>query len=51
MLRDLYEDCKVIDALSSYEFHKNGLVTQTIHANDHIEPFLENNVHDLWTYY
>ncbi len=50
-VKDLYEDVKVMDALSSYEFYKKGLVKNPIPANDHIEPFLENNVEDLWTYY
>lgn len=41
----------VIDALSSYEFYKRGLVKRPIPASDHIEPFLENKVPELWTYY
>jgi hypothetical protein len=45
------KDFPVIDALSDYEFYKNGLVKNPIPANNHIEPFLENNVTNLWTYY
>jgi hypothetical protein len=45
------KDFPVIDALSDYEFYKNGLVKNPIPANNHIEPFLENNVPNLWTYY
>lgn len=41
----------IIDALSDYEFYKNGLVKKPIPATNHIQPFLENNVPDLWTYY
>lgn len=41
----------IIDALSNYEFYEAGLVKHPIPANNHIEPFLEYNVPDLWTYY
>lgn len=41
----------VIDALSDYEFYEKGLVKRPVPANNHIEPFLANNVPDLWTYY
>ena len=40
-----------MDALSSYEFYKNGITDLAIPATNHIEPFIENNVPDLWTYY
>lgn len=51
LIKDIYSDCKVIDALSSYEFYKKGLVPIPIPANNHIEPFIENNTPNLWTYY
>lgn len=41
----------IIDALSSYEFYETGLVKTPIPATNHIEPFLENEVPNLWTYY
>jgi hypothetical protein len=41
----------IMDALSDYEFYKNGLVKIPIPATDHIEPFLNNGVPNLWTYY
>ncbi|HHY81525.1 MAG TPA: DUF4091 domain-containing protein [Clostridiales bacterium] len=41
----------IMDALSSYSFYENGLVEKPIPASNHIEPFLENKVPDLWTYY
>lgn len=44
-------DFPVIDSLSNFEFYETGLVEHPIPASDHIEPFLENNVPDLWTYY
>jgi len=44
-------DFPVIDALSDYKYYELGLVKNPIPATNHIEPFLENNVPDLWTYY
>lgn len=44
-------DCIFMDALSSYEFYKNGITDLAIPATDHIESFIENNVPELWTYY
>ncbi|GIP37200.1 hypothetical protein J31TS4_04800 [Paenibacillus sp. J31TS4] len=44
-------DFPVIDALSSYKFYETGSVRRPIPASNHIEPFLENNVPELWTYY
>ncbi|WP_409347010.1 DUF4091 domain-containing protein [Paenibacillus sp. MBLB4367] len=56
--RSAYETIKVhlaqfpmIDALSDYAFYEKGLVKNPIPANNHIEPFLENGVPNLWTYY
>ncbi|MFC0329477.1 DUF4091 domain-containing protein [Paenibacillus sepulcri] len=40
-----------IEALSDYAFYDHGLVPVPIPSNDHIAPFLENNVKPLWTYY
>ncbi|MFE5320004.1 glycoside hydrolase domain-containing protein [Paenibacillus sp. NPDC056579] len=41
----------IIDALSDYAFYEQGLVQLPIPANNHIEPFIENGVKPLWTYY
>ena len=41
----------IIDALSDYAFYEKGLVEKPIPATNHIEPFLEHQVPDLWTYY
>lgn len=51
LVEDIYEDCHVMDALSDYSYYEQGLVRKPIPANNHIGPFLENNVPDLWTYY
>ena len=47
---DLLKGHKIIDALSNYEYYKRGLVEHPVPGSDHIAPFLENNVPDLWTY-
>ncbi|SDW95574.1 DUF4091 domain-containing protein [Paenibacillus sp. CF384] len=50
-LRPMLQGYPVIDALSDYEFYESGLVPRPIPATNHIEPFLEAGVPDLWTYY
>ncbi len=45
------EGCKIIDALSNYEFFSSGAVDSPVVATDHIQPFIDNNVKDLWAYY
>ncbi|GIO32598.1 MULTISPECIES: DUF4091 domain-containing protein [Paenibacillus] len=51
MVNELLSGFPVIDALSDYDFYEKGLVQTPIPASNHIEPFLENNVTPLWTYY
>lgn len=41
----------VIDALSDYKFFEREIVKNPIPASNHIEPFLESQVPNLWTYY
>ena len=41
----------VMDALSDFAFYENGLVANPIPANNHIGPFLDAGVPNLWTYY
>lgn len=50
-IADLLEDYTIMDALSSYEFYKQGIVKTPIPCNDHVEPFIEGKVPGLWTYY
>lgn len=45
------EDFKLMDALSNYEFYETGAVQLPIPASNHIQPFIDNNVPNLWTYY
>lgn len=48
---DLLEGYVIMDALSDYDFWEKGIVDLPIPCNDHIKPFIENNVPNLWTYY
>ena len=41
----------MIDALSEYSLYENGAVEHPVPSIDHIGPFLEHGVPDLWTYY
>ena len=50
-LKRFLEGFPTIDALSDYAFYERGLVQNPIPATNHIEPFLENGVPNLWTYY
>ncbi len=50
-IADLLEGYTIMDALSRYTFYEQGIVSTAIPANNHIEPFLEHNVPNLWTYY
>ena len=51
VVADLLEGYTIMDALSNYEFYDQGLVETPIPANNHIKPFIENKVENLWTYY
>ncbi len=50
-LKPLIKGYPMLDALSKYEFYEQGLVDHPVPGTNHIEPFLENNVPELWTYY
>lgn len=41
----------VIDALSNVAFYRSGMVRRPIPCSNHIEPFVEAAVPELWTYY
>lgn len=48
---DLLEGYPIMDALSNYEFYEQGVVQTPIPATNHITPFIENKVPNLWCYY
>lgn len=51
IVKDFLKDYKIMDAMSSYELYSSGAVDMPVPGCNHIEPFLENNVQGLWTYY
>ena len=51
MLLPLLKDYPIMDALSDYEFYAQGATTCPVPGCNHIEPFLEHQVPNLWTYY
>lgn len=50
IVQDNFPNFKIIDALSSFDLYKSGMIKLPIPSNDHIEPFI-GNVSELWTYY
>ncbi|WP_314063984.1 DUF4091 domain-containing protein [uncultured Vagococcus sp.] len=50
-LRQLVGDIPVIDALSDYDFYQEGLVDIPIPANSAVQPFINQQISPLWTYY
>lgn len=51
IVKEYLSDFPIIDALSNIEFYKKGIVEKPIPSTNRIEPFLEAEVPDLWTYY
>ena len=51
VLRPLIEGCHHIDALSELDFYKEGLVSTPVVATNRIEPYLKENIKDLWCYH
>lgn len=51
LVEPLLAEFTIVDALSHIEFYKQGIVRHPVPANDFIEPFLEEKVPGLWTYY
>ena len=48
---DLLSGCQVVDALSSLEFYRNGMVDCPVVAVDQAAPFLNAGVRKMWVYY
>ncbi len=48
---DLLRGYPIMDALSDVTYYKEGIAELPIPASDHIEPFLDENITGLWTYY
>ncbi len=51
VVEDLLENCVIMDALSDFSFYQQGALNTPVVSIDHMEPYLEAGVQDLWTYY
>lgn len=51
LVKPLLGDCNTLDAISSYDFYKKGLIPHPVTASNHIKTFLENKAKHQWTYY
>lgn len=51
VVADLLDGYVIMDALSNFDYWKMGVVETPIPASDHIEPFIQAHVPNLWTYY
>ncbi len=51
IIADILQGYTIMDAISNYEFYRQGIVTTPIPGSDHIEPFIDGKVPGLWTYY
>ena len=51
IVSDILKDYVIMDALSKYDFYLKGVVDHPIPSTNHIAPFIEGGVPDLWTYY
>lgn len=45
------KDYKIIDCFSDYVLYKEGIVEKPIVGIDELQPFFDNDVKNLWTYY
>lgn len=50
-IKPYLEGFKLMDALSKPDFYDTGACENPIPATNHIEPFIERNIPDLWSYY
>jgi len=51
IIRPLIGEIKILDAISNIDFYNMGLMDIPVCASDHIEPFLDAQINELWTYY
>ena len=50
-IADLLCGYTIMDAVSHYEIYERGVLETPIPCNDHIQPFIDHGVKNLWTYY
>ena len=51
VIKQIVDEDKIIDALSNAEYYDRGIIRHPIPASDMIEPFLQRDIPQLWTYY
>lgn len=51
LIKPLIGNYKIFDALSCYDFYKEGVVDIPVVSTDHAHTFTENGVTDWWAYY
>ncbi len=51
IVAELLKDYDTMDALSSYEFYKHGLVDKPIPGNNEIAEFFAHGLTNMWVYY
>lgn len=51
VVADLLDRCIIMDALSDYSFYEQGVVEKPVVSIDHMQPYLDAGVENLWTYY
>ena len=51
IVSDLLEGYTIMDALSKYDFYQTGVLDHPIPSSNHIQPFIDGGVKELWTYY
>ena len=48
---DLLDGCIIMDALSNYDFYRQGIVTHPVVSTDHAQAFIDAKTPELWVYY
>lgn len=51
VVADILKGYPIMDALSDFDFFRQGVVDLPIPSNDHIKPFIDAKIKGLWTYY
>ncbi|MBR6917030.1 MAG: DUF4091 domain-containing protein [Clostridia bacterium] len=51
VVEDALEGCVIVDADSDFAFYETGAMKNPIISTDHVKPFIDAQVKDLWVYY
>ena len=50
-IADIIEGYPIMDALSDFDFYQTGVVDTPVPVTSSLEPFIEADIKNLWTYY